>query len=617
MTRSVRQLQPTIGRLGGYNIAQLTAPRVPVPQTNNLLELAKGLKVTSDIVVTYDQIKQTQNRQQEALEKARALKGKEREQYEQAVMTEGATQFDLDPGGVSRQMEAYEREVRKLAEEGKMPEQANALFMLGAKQAKGKVLANSVYREMLFNPQTISETIDPIQTIQEKRQELFSRPEFQSELVKEAALENIEKIEQAFIKDVNDRFDAVDIEDGKTNWLLNGKPLMNQAINGQLDINDPSITNWINDKAGLFKGSRKFAWDNLIKEQLREGLSKDPGELGSISPNQVDKFLDALRKLDLGGGVKFADAEVGNAITSFYDSTENIRIKWENNKNKQLNEDYEKTKGLVVDLLLESMGDGTTVIATEADEIRQRFLSSLPITQKQKGLNDFNDILKNIDKPSDDLSLLVVSNIETNIAEGEDLTAAVKEINKSFQGGSISAKQRLNLLDKIDKERDFEQLVYKTEGVRKLSEGYENVITGFNTTRIGKATYEEGYFTQLGVPSDADPNDRNKLINGSVYNQIRLKTGSEYDSKRFVNSRYYAFNKEFKQANLLKFKEYEADPQTSPQEAANKVLEEMQETARSVFKNWEKASIEEAKRLYNIEIFTTGEELQQAFPEDL
>ena len=67
----------------------------------------------------------------------------------------------------------------------------------------------------------------------------------------------------------------------------------------------------------------------------------------------------------------------------------------------------------------------------------------------------------------------------------------------------------------------------------------------------------------------------------------------------------------------LKFKEYEADPQTSPQEAANKVLEEMQETARSVFKNWEKASIEEAKRLYNIEIFTTGEELQQAFPEDL
>lgn len=617
MTRSVRQLQPTIGRLGGYSIAQLTAPRVPVPQTNNLLELAKGLKVTSDIVVTYDQIKQTQNRQQEALDKARALKGKERQQYEQAVMTEGATQFDLDPGGVSRQIEAYEQEVRKLTEEGKMPPQANALFMLGAKQAKGKVLANNVYREMLFNPQTISETVNPIETVQQKRQELFSRPEFQSELVRQAALENIKNVEQEFIKDVNARFDAIDIEDGKTNWLLNGKPLINQAINGQLDINDQSIKNWVNDKVGLFKGSRKYAWDNLIKEQLREGLSKEPGEVGSISPNQVDSFLDNLRSLDLGGGVKFADADVGNAITSFYDSTENIRIKWENNKNKQLNEDYETNKGLAVDSLLKAMGDSTTVTASEASEIRDVFLASVPPTQKQKALSDFNDILKNINKPTDDTSSLVVGNIETNIAEGEDLTKTVKEVNNLFQGGSITATQRLNLLDKIDKERDFDQLVYKTEGVRKLSEGYENVITGFNTTRIGKATYEEGYFTQLGVPSGMEANDKKLVTNGSVYNQILLKTGSEYASKRFVNSRYYAFNKDFKQANLLKFKEYEADPQTSPQEAANKVLEEMQETARSVFKDWEKESIEEAKRLYKIEIFTTGEELQQAFPEDL
>ena len=60
--------------LGQYSVAQLQAPRVPVPQSNKLLDLAKGLNVVSDIVITYDQIKQTQDRQRQALEKARALK---------------------------------------------------------------------------------------------------------------------------------------------------------------------------------------------------------------------------------------------------------------------------------------------------------------------------------------------------------------------------------------------------------------------------------------------------------------------------------------------------------------------------------------------------------------
>lgn len=358
MTRSVRKLQPTIGSLGSYGITQLTAPRVPVPQTNNLLELAKGLNVVSDIVTTYDQIKQTQSRQQAALEKARALKGKERKAYEEALMTEGATQFDLDPGGVSRQMEAYEREVRKLTEEGKIPPQANALFMLGAKQAKGQVLAKSVYREMLFNPQTISETISPEETVLQKRQELFSRPEFQSELVKQAALENIKKVEQEFIKDVNARFDDIDIEDGKTNWLQNGRDSINQVINDELDINDPSIVNWINDKAGLFKGSRKYAWDNLLSETLKEGLSKDPIEEGSISPQQAETFLDKLRTLDLGGGIKFADAEVGKGITEFYNYIDDRRSKWESKKNQQFNQEYMGNLAQSETEILELMGDG-------------------------------------------------------------------------------------------------------------------------------------------------------------------------------------------------------------------------------------------------------------------
>jgi len=505
---------------------------------------------------------------------------------------------------------------RKAVESGQLLDKDNAAFQIGALQAQGVTAVKGPYRDMLYSQVNTLEG-DIGEFIEQTRLEFIKQPEFANPSVRSFAFEEFNKVEDEFRNDVEKIRDAANTETFKRAWLELGRPVVNGIISGELDVNDPNMIGWLNHSAGVFKGSQEYAWTNLIKEQLREGLSKEPGEVGSISPNQVDGFLDKLRTLDLGGGVKFADAEVGNAITSFYDSTENIRIKWENNKNKQLNENYETKKGLAVDLLLKSMGDGPTVTASEASEIRDVFLASVPPTQKQKGLSDFNDILKNINKPTDDMSSLVVGNIETNIAEGEDLTKTVTEVNNLFRGGSITATQRLNLLDKIDKERDFDQLVYKTEGVRKLSEGYENVITGFNTTRIGKATYEEGYFTQLGVPSDMEANDKKDVTNGSVYNQILLKTGSEYASKRFVNSRYYAFNKDFKQANLLKFKEYEADPQTSPQEAANKVLEEMQETARSVFKDWEKESIEEAKRLYKIEIFTTGEELQQAFPEDL
>ena len=342
--------------LGQYSVTQLQAPRVPVPQTNKLLELAKGLNVVSDIVTTYDQIKQTQSRQQAAIEKARALKGEERKAYEQALMTEGATQFQLDPGGVSRQMEAYEREVRKLTEEGKMPPQANALFMLGAKQAKGQVLAKSVYREMLFNPQTISETISPEETVLQKRQELFSRPEFQSELVKQAALKEIEKVEQDFIKDVNARFDAVDIEDAKTNWLQNGRDAINQVIKDELDINDPSIVNWINDKAGLFQGSRKYAWDNLIKPSILELVEAGGSAIALEKVEEIENWV-----INAKTGAKFIKAELRDDIATFKRDIEAKDSYFKNKAKNLYNINKDKTVEPLVAEFKTKLNDGDII----------------------------------------------------------------------------------------------------------------------------------------------------------------------------------------------------------------------------------------------------------------
>lgn len=481
MTRSVRQLQPTIGRLGGYNIAQLTAPRVPVPQTNNLLELAKGLKVTSDIVVTYDQIKQTQNRQQEALEKARALKGKEREQYEQAVMTEGATQFDLDPGGVSRQMEAYEREVRKLAEEGKMPEQANALFMLGAKQAKGKVLANSVYREMLFNPQTISETIDPIQTVQEKRQELFSRPEFQSELVKEAALENIEKIEQAFIKDVNDRFDAVDIEDGKNNWLGTAEPSFNRFLSDDIDINDDSLNAWINDLAGIFKGSHKYALDNLMKPALMDIVESGGSVVALEKLDQIEGWV-----INPKTGAKFVNAELKNDIDTLRRDIEGKGVYYKTKATELYNNNKSKVIDPYIAEVKEKLNDGD-FSDSYFDKWIDRLRTEGNASSVSKG--DIEDTIIEMrtlaDKSffNDDLPIEsnadVWSTLQSDLDKGLDI---LEDAQEALASGDIS-REEFKSFQKLNGDSDrFNKEVM--EGVSAIKRATENFRNQFKDTRL-------------------------------------------------------------------------------------------------------------------------------------
>ena len=481
MTRSVRQLQPTIGRLGGYSIAQLTAPRVPVPQTNNLLELAKGLKVTSDIVVTYDQIKQTQNRQQEALEKARALKGKERQQYEQAVMTEGATQFDLDPGGVSRQMEAYEQEVRKLTEEGKMPEQANALFMLGAKQAKGKVLANNVYREMLFNPQTISETVNPIETVQQKRQELFSRPEFQSELVRQAALENIKDVEQEFIKDVNARFDAVDVEDGKNNWMGMAESSFNQFLAGDIDINDKSLNEWINHTAGIFKGSHKHALDNLMKPALMDIVESGGSVIALDKLDEIEGWV-----INPKTGAKFVNAELKNNIDTLRRDIESKGSYYQTKATELYNNNKDKVINPYVASVKEKLNDGDF-----SDSYFDKWIDRLRSDGNASGVSkgDIEDTIIEMRTLADKSFFNadsttegngeVWSTIQSDLDKGLDV---LEDAQDAFNAGDIS-REEFKSFQKLNGDSDrFNKEVM--EGVSAIKRATENLSNQFKDTRL-------------------------------------------------------------------------------------------------------------------------------------
>jgi hypothetical protein len=574
--------------LGQYSVTQLQAPRVPVPQTNKLLELAKGLNVVSDIVTTYDQIKQTQSRQQAAIEKARALKGEERKAYEEALMTEGATQFQLDPGGVSRQMEAYEREVRKLTAEGKMPPQANALFMLGAKQAKGQVLAKSVYREMLFNPQTISETVSPEETVLQKRQELFSRPEFQSELVKQAALKEIEKVEQDFIKDVNARFDAVDIEDAKTNWLQNGRDAINQVINGELDINDPSIVTWINHKAGLFQGSRKYAWDNLIKENVKEGLST-----GELTPSDAKKFLNNLRELDLGGGIKFADAETGNAITDFIDYVDDKAAKFESRGNAKIDQEYNEAIGSSVQVFLDEWNEDGSISEDTFKSEANRLAQLVPPSKLNSYLLDLRKQFSNLNKVKEDSTDITYAERILELEQGKDLDELKNQLLTDVTQGAITQPQFAELNSKLESYRDFNNNFIKTDTYRTLSSGYEEVILGFRT-EVGWETQVQNHFQTIGKTGDIVIGQKGDHLYGRI-----VSAKGESAAKIYLNNRYTVFKKDFRDSLKIKFDGYLEDGK-SVEEARSLLINEAVVIGTTVFDKWSKDSITLATQLYGI-----------------
>jgi len=210
-----------------------------------------------------------------------------------------------------------------------------------------------VYREMLFNPQTISETIDPVQTVQEKRQELFSRPEFQSELVRQAALENIQKVEQDFIKDVNARFDAADIEDGKTNWIGMAESSFNKFLTDDIDINDPSLNEWVNAPAGIFQGSHKYALDALMKPALMDMVEAGGSVIALQKLEEIENWV-----INPKTGAKFVKADLKNDIDQLRRDIESKGTYYQNKATELYNNNKTKVIEPYIAEVKEKLNDG-------------------------------------------------------------------------------------------------------------------------------------------------------------------------------------------------------------------------------------------------------------------
>ena len=562
-----------------YGITQRRAPR------NKLMDLADALSQVNPILSQYGNIRRLEQEKQKSLE--------------EALEKEGYRAYQTSPATMAVELEKTQARIRAATERGEIPDEANVPRIMGALKAKAEVLANRDYRNILMNPELLESTTDPIVAVQQQREEFLKRPEFESPSVRDHAFKYLEKVENEFIGKVQNRLDAFEVEEGKQNWLLTGKDAVNQVINGELDVNDPIIKNWINDPAGLFKGSRKYAWDNLMKEELKEGLTS-----GAISPTKAVNFLDSLRELDLGGGVKFADAETGNSISDFYDVIEDQRGVLENKAAEKAANTYEGNGDVLVDLLSEARGDGNAVPSQEARRIREAFIADAPRGFKMKASADFDKILKDTNSPSNDSSKLVATKLELFIDEGLDLDEAVKQVNDLSKlgpsEGGISRTERNSLLNKIEDSRDFDRLIYKADFYRNIIEGDEAVITGVVKEMGRRAYYKAGYFVQLGVPDTASDEDK-KAGEGGVYKSITKERG-EPAALAFVNRRYNAYELSLRAAFESKFKRYESDPAFTPEQAQEKIIEESQEIRDRVFMSWEIESIRQANAIYDTKI---------------
>jgi len=497
---------------------------------------------------------------------------------------------------------------RKAVESGQLLDKDNAAFQIGALQAQGVTAVKGPYRDMLYNQlNTLEEDIGEF--IEKSRLEFIKRPEFANPSVRSFAFEEFNKVEDEFRNDVEKRRDEVRTETFKRAWLELGRPVVNGIISGGLDVNDPNMIGWLNHSAGVFNGSNNYAWNNLISETLNEGLSKDPSEEGSISPQQAETFLDKLRTLDLGGGVKFADAEVGNSITSYYDVINDRRSKWEARKNEQYNKQYRIDLAQAETELLELMGDGEVVSPTDEARIKKELRAKTPVHLQTQVNKDINDLLKELVKPSTESTQLSVANFELLIDEGDDLDKTLDSVMKAAANRAITPKERNTLIQRIESSRNFTKLVYDDPIMKTLRNGYRETITGFEQVKPGQAPtgIRLGFFTRLGVSAEEQKEaavGEGGMIatedNYGVYYQIQRSMGKDA-ADMFVNKRYVAFEKDLKQAFQAQFEELELDEQTSPQEAKAKIMEQMEVISDKVFKRWTEESIAMAVDKYKVQ----------------
>lgn len=512
------------------------------------------------------------------------------QKQKEEAMAKGREAFALDPTGMSNKLKSA---ARRGAETGAIPEAQNVPFLIGGSQALGEVLVRRDYRAMLRD--LVSDTVDVEATILKNRQAFLQREEFSDPLVKSFILESIEDVEDEFRKNVQSRLDDVQVERNKRNWLELGRDSMSHVISGGIDINDTSVQQWINHPSGIFKGARKFAWDNLIKEDLKEGLVT-----GTYTPSQVTDFLGKLREWNIGGGVKFADAETGNAISDFQGYVDDQRAMLENKAKEKISLEFDQALTDASIAFFEEYKETGSISEDTFKTQTDLALDKVPYHRRDDLMAQIRQSYSSQGKLKDEATVVVFDDLNNLIEDGTDLDYTKKEIQKAVNSGSITEEQYDKLNIRLENSRDFDVQVLKNPSYVDLKASYNELITGFRRVKGG---YELsrfapanmlGYFETITLTKNvrtAEDTDFN-----SIYEVIKDQAG-EAKAKMFVNRQYRAFDRSLRGSLENEFNKIIAKGNT-PEQARDLVEERQDDIAQKLFDTWVDDSINIANTMF-------------------
>ena len=512
------------------------------------------------------------------------------------AMAKGREAFalgDLDPTGLSEKLKSV---ARKGAETGVIPEAENVPFLIGGSQALGEVLVRRDYRAMLRD--LVSDTVDVEATILQNRKTFLERQEFSNPLVKSFIVDSVLDVEDEFRKNVQSRLDDVQVETNKRSWIELGRDSMGQAIAGVVDINDPSIQRWINHPVGIFKGARKFAWDNLIKEDLKEGLLT-----GTYTPSQVTGFLDKLSEWDIGGGVKYADAETGNAILDFRGYVEGQRAVLENKTKEKINLEFEAA---VTDASLAFFAEYKETGAISEDTFKTQTdlaLEKVPHHKRGDVMAAIRQSYSSQGKLKDEATVVVFDDLNDLIEDGTDTDFTKSEIRRAVNSGQITSEQYDKLNIRLENSRSFDERILKNASYVELKADYNEIITGFRRSK-GMLEFDpqtsKNFFQTIDIKGKDISGDPEGVLDETttVYGYIKSEKG-EPRAKIFLNRQYRVFDRSLRGALENEFNKLIAEG-NSTEQARDFVVERQDEIAKKIFDTWVNDSINVAKTTYGL-----------------
>lgn len=573
-------LQPTISAGGRYTVQVQQAGK------NKWHALADTLSQINPALANYSAAMQTRNKM---------------------LMKEGYIDYQSDQKKMEQELATFKAEqektkngIRKLVNQGLLPDDANAVRMIGALKAKAETMVNRQYRGTLFSPDSITNTVDPEARLSDVRKDFFEDEAFSSPLVKEHALAHMQKVENEFRNVIVSRQQQAAIEEGKANWLRTGEDIIQQVISGQRNINDPELYEWVNHEASLFPKANKYAFDNLILENIKEGITtsvtRPDGSVGpKYTPDQAIDFLEKLRDWNLGGGAKFADGETGEAISNtimWLDQTKGAaatkasaekKIFYETKIGEASNELFKEYERL-------NVVDDSTYKRVVAD-----ILKKLPVDQHKDAISQLGTLYDKLNSRGaavdTDVSAQTHIMLYNRIKKGDDLATVADHLDQMGFDGDISLEQWKSLKTLIEDTLDFEANVLKTDAYKDVLGNYESIIKGFRPSTAVQLS-SKSWYRDVKVTLGEEEDNLNTIITNHFKNTTTKDSGPQL----FKENSYTEFQVMLVERLNSEYNRLISNNNT-PEQSSSNIQRDMSEIAEQVFAVWKDNILEDVQNL--------------------